>query len=239
MSLAETYMMLFRQLNSGGGEPPVASWDDELAALNPIYSFPLTEASGNFANIGSRSGTVPTGTAQGTPVYQAGSFIAPSTGIGVQSGDGFNYSASPSAGSTTVVLLIKPPATLANVDFVNSGGSVLLLRCLSDGTLRMYDDIDATTVSSAAGVLKTDEYNLIFYQPLIAGASKIYHTSETAGGTVTEVASGAPFSAQMETTTLVRGSSNADTAIIEAYAVIQGALDLSEMQALADTLTWA
>lgn len=222
--------------------PPAPTWAEVLAGFSPIYNFPLNEASGNFANIGSRAGSVPLGFAQGTPAYQAGSFINPATGIGVQSGDGFDYASDPATGGVTVVLLIKPPASLVNVNLVTSGGGALILRCLSDGRLRMSDTLGAITVSSSTGVLKANQYNLVFFQPLLDGAADaalIYHTSVMDGGTVTEVASGIPFSTQMETSTSVIGSSNGDTAIIEAFAVIQGALDLSQMQALADTLTWS
>lgn len=231
--IASKFLYLLRQ--QGGGAPPAATWDSVITALSPTHRFQLTEASGDFANTGSAGGTAPFA---GTPTYQAGSLINPAAGIGVENDDGWNFTKPETLSVVTTLMLIRTPTTLGQVNYVADPSQNFIMRVLTDGTLRFIDELNGVTMSSASGVMKANQWNLVAFQPNPAGGSKIFHTSQDTGGTVSEVASGGAPAVGFIGGVFVRGSAGVETAIIGELAVIDGATTLSDLQALADTLTW-
>jgi hypothetical protein len=140
------------------------------------------------------------------------------------------------------MMLVKTNATLEMSDCYLSFGGALQLLYLADGRVRIYDDIDTFGVSSAAGVVKANAWNLIFWQPSQASGVSAYATSETAGGTVSQViTSGFSAVASVTPDFDARPSgqfSSGNLATLGAFAIFDAPLTLAEMQALADTLTW-
>lgn len=214
-----------------------SSWDDVMTSYTPTHRYTLTEASGDPVNSGTAGGVA---LAQGTPAYRVGSLIRLDAGWGVENGDGWAFSKSEMPTVTTTVMLIRTPISLTQTNYVADASQLFVMRVLADGTLQFIDDLVLVTVSSAPGVVKSNQWNLIAFQPNPAGGSKIFHTSQDAGGVVTQVASGgAPAIGFIGGGVMVRGSSSANTATIGELAVIDGALTLSQLQALADTLNWS
>ncbi len=223
----------------GGGSP----WDNAISALNPVFWYKLDESGSPVANSGSAGGTGTIGAGGGSATFGVGSLNDPAAGVAMSAGAILNVVNANTLGtSPTVMMLVKTNATLEASDCYLSNSASLQLRYLADGRVRIYDDIDTFGVSSAAGVVKANEWNLIFWQPSRDTGVSAYSTSETAGGTVTQViTSGLPAVAQVTPTFTARPSgtfSFGNVATLGAFAIFDSALTLTQMQEIASTLTW-
>jgi hypothetical protein len=234
MTTAEKILLILRMQAAGGGGSP---WDDAITALSPVYWYKLAESGNPVANSGSAGGT---GTiAGGSQTFQAGSLNDPLAGVAMQTGAILSMGGSGSLGTDpTVMMLVKTNATLEASDCYLSFGSSLQLLYLADGRVRIYDDIDGFGVSSAAGVVKANEWNLIFWQPSQTTGISAYATSETANGTVSQViTSGLSVVASVTGNGTARPSNN-NLATLGAFAIFDSALTTTQMQDIASTLPW-
>jgi PKD repeat protein len=251
---AGTYSVSLLAINAFGSKAP-ARQSVEVAdagnafiaaveALNPVFLYPLTESASPVANTGSAGGTGTVGEGGGSVTFQAGSLHDPAAGVLMSGGAILNVVNANTLGtSPTVMMLVKTNATLEASDCYRGGGGNLQLRYLADGRVRIYDDVDTTGVSSAAGVVKADEWNLIFWQPSRDTGVSAYATSETAGGTVTQViTSGFSALAEVTPTFTARPSgsmSDGNAATLGAFAIFDAPLTLTEMQSIATSLVWS
>ncbi len=251
---AGTYSVTLLAINAWGSKAPARqsvevvdagnAFIAAVEALNPVFLYPLSEAASPVANTGSAGGTGTIGDGGGTAVFQAGSLHDPAAGVNMSAGAILNVVNANTLGtSPTVMMLVKTNATLEASDCYLSSGSALQLRYLADGRVRIYDDIDSFGVSSAAGVVKANEWNLVFWQPSRDTGVSAYSTSETAGGTVTQViTSGLPAVAQVTPTFTARPSgaaSGGNVATLGAFAIFDAPLTLPEMQGIASSLVWS
>ncbi len=217
----------------GGG---AATWNSVMTSFNPVFWYKLDESASPVANSGSAGGT---GTASGT--FRAGSLNDANAGIAMDTGEVLSVTNANTLGtSPTVMMLVKTNATLETSDCYLGGQ--LQLRYRSNGSVNITDDVDYLNVSSVAGIIKPDEWNLIFWQPSQAVNVSAYATSETAGGTVAQVINGSEpeiFAVAPNFTVRPSGTfSFGNLATLGAFAIFDAALSLSQMQELADTLTW-